>query len=247
MELLNDHGLRPDGRKPNELRIVRCKLGVTPGADGSAYLEIGNTKAIVSVFGPSEMRGNHKSKMLTDSSFINCQYSIAPFSKSERRTPRPRDKKSMEMTINLHQALKSVIRADLLPRTQIDIMVEILQADGGNYCAALNASTLALIDAGIPLREYVIACTASLAKNDVPMVDISFLEESIGGPSLTVAMLPNSKQIAFVEMSQRFHLDNLEKVMRTAQKGCEDTFRILNNAVRLYLKEIGAPNNFGQD
>uniref|UniRef100_A0A0A9XZ42 Putative exosome complex component RRP41 n=1 Tax=Lygus hesperus TaxID=30085 RepID=A0A0A9XZ42_LYGHE len=247
MELLNDQGLRPDGRKPNELRIVRCKLGAVPHADGSSYLELGNTKVLVSVFGPYEVRSNHRSKTMMESAFINCQYSMAPFSKPDRRTPRPRDKKNMEMTINLHQALKSVIRAELLPRTQIDVMVEVLTADGGNYCAALNASTLALIDAGVPLREYVIACTSSLAKNEVPMVDISHLEETLGGPCLTVAMLPTSKQIAFTEMSQRFHVDHLEKVMATAQKGCEDMFKILNNAVRLYFKEIGFPNNFGQE
>jgi ribonuclease PH len=40
--------------------------------------------------------------------------------------------------------------------------VEVLQADGGNYCACVNAATLALIDAGIPLKDYVTACTASL-------------------------------------------------------------------------------------
>lgn len=75
------------------------------------------------------------------------------------------------------------------------MILQVLTADGGNYCAALNASTLALIDAGIPLREYVIACTASLAKDDVPMVDISHVEENLGGPCLTLAMLPLSKQV----------------------------------------------------
>jgi exosome complex component RRP41 len=54
-------------------------------------------------------------------------------------------------------------------RSQIDIFVEVLQADGGNLCACINAATLALIDAGIPLRDYVTACTSSLV-NDVPLV-----------------------------------------------------------------------------
>ena len=54
-------------------------------------------------------------------------------------------------------------------RSQIDIFVEVLQADGGNLCACINAATLALIDAGIPLRDYVTACTASLV-NDIPLV-----------------------------------------------------------------------------
>lgn len=65
-----------------------------------------------------------------------------------------------------------------------------MQADGGNYSAAVNASTLALIDAGIPLKEYVTSCTASLANNNIPLVDVSHLEESSGGPTLTIAALP---------------------------------------------------------
>ena len=52
--------------------------------------------------------------------------------------------------------------------------MEVLQSDGGNYCACANAATLALVDAGIPMRDYVCACTASLM-NEVPLVDVSNL------------------------------------------------------------------------
>lgn len=74
-------------------------------------------------------------------------------------------------------------------------VAKVLQADGGNYCACVNAATLALIDAGIPLKEYVIACTASLGNGNVPLIDISHLEESMGGSNLTVAVLPLSGQV----------------------------------------------------
>ena len=66
----------------------------------------------------------------------------------------------------------------------------VLSADGGNYCACVNAATLALIDAGIPLRDYVTACTASLVE-DKPLVDISSLESTQGGPELTVVSTKN--------------------------------------------------------
>lgn len=54
---------------------------------------------------------------------------------------------------------------------------------------------MALIDAGIPMTEYVVACTASLANGDVPLVDISHLEENSGGPNLTIAALPLSGKV----------------------------------------------------
>ena len=54
-QLLSDQGLRIDGRKPNELRRIKCSLGVFAQADGSAYLEQGNTKVLAAVYGPHEV------------------------------------------------------------------------------------------------------------------------------------------------------------------------------------------------
>ncbi len=48
----------------------------------------------------------------------------------------------------------------LFPRSQIDIFVQILQADGGTRCASINAATLALINAGIPMKDFVVSCAA---------------------------------------------------------------------------------------
>lgn len=56
----------------------------------------------------------------------------------------------------------------------------MLQSDGGNYCAAINASTLALIDAGIPMKDIVCACSATFVK-DTPLVDVNHMEENHAG------------------------------------------------------------------
>lgn len=55
MDLLSDQGIRMDGRRPNELRKIECKLGVSTGADGSAYVEHGHSKVLVSVYGPHDV------------------------------------------------------------------------------------------------------------------------------------------------------------------------------------------------
>lgn len=109
----------------------------------------------------------------------------------------------------------------------------------GIYSACVNAATLALIDAGIPIKEYVCACTASLANNDIPMLDISYQEEIMGGPTLTVAALPISGKIVLMEMSQRFHLDHLQKVLEKALQGCRDIKLILDEAVKLHVRDVG--------
>jgi exosome complex component RRP41 len=82
---------------------------------------------------------------------------MATFSTGERKR-RPRgDRKSQEMTMHLKQTFDAAILTNLYPRSQIDIFVEVLQSDGGNYCASVNAATLALIDAGIPMKDFVCA------------------------------------------------------------------------------------------
>lgn len=56
IELISPEGLRIDGRRAPELRKIKCQIGVLSSqADGSAYLEMGNTKVLVAVYGPHEV------------------------------------------------------------------------------------------------------------------------------------------------------------------------------------------------
>ena len=240
-ELLSDQGLRLDGRKAGELRRVQCRMGVFGQADGSAYLEQGNTRVLAAVYGPHDMSRDTRLRPHHDKVVVNCQYSMAVFSTGERKR-RPRgDRKSMEMSQHLKQTFEATIKVELYPRSQIDIFVEVLQADGGNYCACVNAATLALVDAGIPLVDYVTACTASLVTDThTPLVDISSLESTTGSPELTLATHPKSGQIVLLEMSHRFHLDHLSSVMEVALAGCRDISAILDSVVRKHVANTGA-------
>ncbi|KAL1494393.1 hypothetical protein ABEB36_009998 [Hypothenemus hampei] len=237
-QLINKIGLRLDGRRANELRRIRCKMGVFSQPDGSAYIEQGLTKVLAAVYGPHQTR--NKQKAQHDACIINTQFSMAVFSTTDRKK-RPRgDRKSIELSVLLQQALSAVIETDLYPFSQIDVYVEVLHADGGIYAACVNAATLAIIDAGIPIKEYICACTASLANDDVPMLDISHQEEILGGPTLTITALPMSEKIVLMEMSQRFHLDHLPKVLDKALEGCKDIKEILDEAVKDHVSKIGS-------
>ncbi|XP_040208015.1 exosome complex component RRP41 [Rana temporaria] len=238
LELLSDEGFRQDGRRPAELRKIQCRMGVFEQADGSAYVEQGNTKALATVYGPHEIRGP-RSKTLHDRAVVNCQFSMATFSTAERKRRPHGDRKSTEMTIHLKQTFEAAILTQQYPRSQIDIYVQILQADGGNYCTSVNAATLAVIDAGIPMRDYVCACSAGFIE-DTPLVDLSYIEEAAGGPQLALALLPKSDRIALLEMNSRLHEDHLERVMDAATKACKDVYAVLDQAVREHLQETTA-------
>ncbi|XP_043860335.1 exosome complex component RRP41 isoform X2 [Dromiciops gliroides] len=210
LELLSDQGYRVDGRRAGELRKIQARMGVFAQADGSAYIEQGNTKALAVVYGPHEMRGS-RSRALPDRALVNCQYSMATFSTGERKRRPHGDRKACEMGLQLRQTFEAAILTQLYPRSQIDIYVQVLQADGGNYAACVNAATLAVLDAGIPMKDFVCACSAGFV-DGTALADLSHVEEAAGGPQLALALLPASGQLALLEMDARLHEDHLQQV-----------------------------------
>ncbi|NXC41704.1 EXOS4 protein, partial [Penelope pileata] len=128
-ELLSAEGYRADGRRAAELRKVRARMGVFAQADGSAYIEQGNTKALAVVYGPHETRGP-RSKALPDRALLNCQFSSATFSTAERQRRPHGDRKSGEMALQLRQSFEAAILTELYPRSQIDLYVQVGGAGG---------------------------------------------------------------------------------------------------------------------
>ncbi|AWP03988.1 Exosome complex exonuclease RRP41 [Scophthalmus maximus] len=238
LELLSDQGYRLDGRKAAELRKVQARMGVFAQADGSAYLEQGNTKALAVVYGPHEIRGS-RSRALHDRAVINCQYSMATFSTAERKRRPHGDRKSTEMSLHLKQTFEAAVMTQLYPRSQIDIYVKILQSDGGNYSVCVNAATLAVIDAGIPMRDYVCACTVGFV-DETPLADLCYAEESGGVSSLALALLPRGGQIALLQMDARLHQDHLEALIEAAMTACKGVSKVLDEVVRQHLQEVSS-------
>ena len=87
------------------------------------------------------------------------------------------------------------------------------------------------------MKDYVSACTVSFI-NDKPLMDINYLEESFGGPQLSLAVLPKSGNIVMFQMDSRLHVDNLEKVLELAKKGCSDIHVLLRQTVHDYSQEF---------
>lgn len=123
LEILSPEGLRLDGRRAHELRKIVCKVGVFSQADGSAYIEMGNTKALATVYGPHEP--SNKSKALHDRVLLNCQFGMATFSTGERKRKPRGDRKSTELSMIIRRTFEAAILTELYPRSQIDIFVQV--------------------------------------------------------------------------------------------------------------------------
>jgi len=142
--LLDDKGIRCDGRKIGETRRIMIKAGVLKNANGSAYIEFGENKILAGVFGPRDVHPKHLAN--TDRGILRCRYHMQPYSVSERKNPAP-SRREIEISKVIKEALEPAVMLENFPRTVVDVFIEILQADGGSRCAALDAAAVALADA----------------------------------------------------------------------------------------------------
>ena len=227
-KLIDKKGLRLDGRKADELRPVKLEVGILPNADGSAYIEHGKNKILVGVFGPREMHPKHLS--LSDRMVLRCRYHMAPFSVQERKSPAP-SRRGVELSKVIRESLEPSVFVDLYPRTGIDVFIEVLQADGGTRCAAITAASLAIADAGIPMRDLVVACAAGKV-DDTVVLDLMDTEDKVGTADVPVAFMPNLNAITLLQMDGVLAPEEFEEALNMAVEGCKKIYAIQKDALR---------------
>ncbi len=209
VKLIDENGRRVDGRLYNELRPIKIEAGVLERADGSAYIEWGNNKIIAAVYGPREVYPKH----LQDPSkaVLRARYNMAAFSVDERKKPGP-DRRSIELSLVISNALSSVVFLEQFPRTSIDVFIEVLQADAGTRIAGLTAASVALADAGIPMRDLISGC-ASGKIEDTVVLDLNKDEDNYGQADLPVAIIPRTKEIVLLQMDGDMTTDEFNKAL----------------------------------
>jgi len=227
-KLIDKKGIRIDGRKLDELRPVKMEVGVLPNADGSAYLEQGKNKILVGVYGPKEAHPRHIAKQ--DRAVIQCRYHMAPFSVDERKSPAP-SRRDVELSKVIREALEPAVFLEYYPKTSIQVYIEILQADGGTRCAGITAASLALADAGIPMRDLVVACAAGKADGKL-MVDLMDTEDKVGEADVPVAFMPNLNAITLLQMDGNLSVDEFENAINMALDGCKQLYVLQKEALK---------------
>ena len=227
-KLIDKKGLRLDGRKADELRPIKLQVGVLGNADGSAYVEHGKNKILVGVFGPREMHPKHLSQ--PDRMVIRCRYHMAPFSVQERKSPAP-SRREVELSKVIRESLEPSVFVDLYPRTGIDVFIEVLQADGGTRCASITAASLAIADAGIPLRDLVVACAAGKVEDTV-VLDLMDTEDKVGAADVPVAFMPNLNAVTLLQMDGVLAPEEFETAVNMAVEGCKKIYLMQKEALR---------------
>jgi exosome complex component RRP41 len=143
-----------------------------------------------------------------------------------------------EMQATIANAFSETLFTHLYPHSTITLSLHVLSQDGSLLAALLNASTLALIDAGIPMRDYICACaagsTSSYSSNDEradPLLDLNSLEEQ-ELPFLTVGTVGDTDNVSVLVMETRVQIGRLEGMLAVGVDGCKQVREILDQVVR---------------
>jgi len=219
---------RADGRAFDELRTLKIESGVLPNADGSAYIEMGRNKILCGVFGPREMHPKHNAK--PNEAVLRCRYHMAPFSVDPRRSPAP-SRRDQEISMVIRSALEPAVFLERYPRASIDVYLEVLEADGGTRCACINAAAVALVDAGIPMRDLVAACAVGKIEDKL-IVDLGDYEDKKGQSDMPVAYMPKLGKVTLLQMDGNMSAEEAEKALNLAIEGCKKVYEVQREALK---------------
>jgi exosome complex component RRP41 len=234
VKLIDDNGIRIDGRRVDELRPLKIEAGVLKRADGSAYVEFGKNKVLAAVYGPRECHPRHMQNPAK--AIVQCKYNMIAFSVGDRKRPGP-DRRSVEISKIISEALEYVVFTENYPRTSIDVYIEVLQANAGTRCAGLTAASVALADAGIPMKDLVPSVAVGKV-NDQVVLDLQKEEDNFGQADLPIAMIPRTGEVLLMQMDGHLTIAEFERALELAKPALETIYKAQKDALtRKYAVE----------
>jgi len=229
---------RHDGRKVDELRKIKAKVGIIPNADGSAMYQSGDTIAIAAVYGPRKMHPQHQQD--PEKGTLRCNYTMLSFSVTERAKPGP-NRRSTEISKITEWALEPVLMIDKYPNQVIDVHIDIIQADAGTRCAGINAAAMALAHAGVPMRNMV--SSVSVGKLDKTVVldlnkyEDSEFDEGEGSTDIPMSFTDDGK-LTHIQLDGKITKKQLMEAVEMGREATKKIYEIQKKALKNVGEEI---------
>ena len=225
---------RSDNRAPDQMRPVKITPDYLSTAEGSALIELGNTRVIctasVDEGVPNFLRGRGKG-------WITCEYGMLPRS-TLTRTPRESSRgrvggRTHEIQRLIGRSLRAITDLARLGERTLWIDCDVLQADGGTRTAAITGAFVALglamqklVDAGTlsaaPIRDYVAATSVGVVDGEI-LLDLNYEEDSRAEVDLNFVMTGGKRFVELQATAEQRPFDDaqLHKMMDLARKGIE--------------------------
>lgn len=166
----------------------------------------------------------------SNTAVLRCRYNMAPFSVEDRKRPGP-DRRSLEISKVIREALEPVLFLKLYPRSVIDVFIEVLQADAGTRTAGINAAVVALADAGVPMKDLVSAVAVGKVDGTI-VLDLTKEEDQWGTTDMPIAIVPQKKLITLLQMDGHLTEEEFRQALDLAFRGCEQIYDAQRQALR---------------
>ncbi len=243
--LILDHNIRPDNRTPKEIRPVWCDTGVLPRAHGSGLFKRGQTQALsVCTLGPvSDGQRIDGLTEQTEKRYMH-HYNFPPYSVGEAKPIRSPGRREIG-----HGALAERALLPVLPSVEefpyaIRVVSEILSSNGSSSMASTCGSTMALMDAGVPIKAPVSGIAMGLitreeedgSRKTVILSDIQGMEDFLGDMDFKVT--GTAKGVTAVQMDIKIHGIDRNILSTALGQAREGRMAIMNEM----LAEIPAPS-----
>ncbi len=232
---------RLDNRADNELRRVRIILGYQSFAEGSALIELGQTRVLCSVSMeervPIFLKGSGQG-------WITAEYAMLPRS-TVTRTPRDRaEGRSYEIQRLIGRSLRAAANLTILEEKTFIVDCDVLQADGGTRTAAITCGYVALYHAFHNLRKQgilpfmpltkMIAATSVGIVNGSMLLDLCYEEDYQAEVDFNIVMTDKNEyvEIQGTAEGKPFSKETADALLALAGQGISKLFKIQNQALR---------------
>jgi ribonuclease PH len=231
--------MRIDQREAAQMRPVNVTTDYLLTAEGSALIEIGNTRVLctasIEESVPGFLRGAGKG-------WVTAEYSMLPRA-TATRTPREVTKgrasgRTMEIQRLIGRSLRSVVDLEALGERSLILDCDVLQADGGTRTAAITGAYIAMSSAlrqlvkfgalkRSPVRDFVAATSVGIV-GGVPMLDLCYQEDSRAEVDMNVVMTGSGQYVEVQATAEKTAFDDpqLRTLLSLARRGIEELVAI---------------------
>lgn len=238
--LITHDKVRPDGRKPDEIRPIECDVNLLPRTHGSGLFTRGQTQALsictLGALGDVQILDGLD---LTETKRFMHHYNFPPFSVGEARPLRPPGRREIGHGALGERAIEAIIPNEIEFPYTIRLVSEVLESNGSTSQASICASILALMDAGVPIKAPVAGIAMGLIKDGDHfsiLSDIQGMEDHLGDMDFKVA--GTAEGITALQMDIK--IDGIDRsiLQQSLQQAKEGRLHILGKMV----SRISTPN-----
>ena len=235
-------------RGPLALRRLCLETSILSNASGSALVELGHTKVLCRVEGPSTTESNSSNTNM-DEGVLQCIVKYAPLmgikpESSVGNTATTLDsqhvtmgrlnsitmKVEADLSSNLHAALLPSVPLEQFSKCLLNVQITILQDDGSALSACIVAASLALADANVELYDIVTSCTVAVLGSQI-VADPTEDELAAADASVILAVLPNWKDVTLWHQSGKLSGDHATQAVDLCRDGCRTLQRFMRQCL----------------